>query len=598
MILSPKFLPRLTATIGLFTNYGLRDVAQRQGLTQLVPQDEQRDETGGRSDVAANAKAFRERLVELGPAYVKLGQVLSTRPDLLPQAYIDELEHLQDDVSPLPAEVVEQVIEAELGARISKLFGSFDETPLGSASLGQVHAATLRDGRSIVVKVQRPGIREQLADDIDFFNELASFLSAHTSAGRRLDLVGVVQQLQRALTDELDYRTEARSAATLRRNLATFPHILIPRVIEAYTTSRVLTSERIRGHKIDDIPAITRAEYDFCTLATELARAYLQQIAVDGYFHADPHPGNLFVVFPSESENPLTPAELEASDRRETVRAAATPLAQVEVEAREKASLPAAREDPKVAIIDFGMTARLSDALRERVVRLLVAISENRGEEAAETLIELGRPQEDFDRTAYVREVAALVTQNVDRTVSDTATGRVLYEAIEAGYHHGLVLPAELTLLAKAVFNLDSVTRALDPTFNAAQATRDYALEIANERARRDFSPRTILETAAGAASLMRVLPHRIDTISQKLASNEFAIRVDTPQLLKQLEGMEKIANRIFTGLVLAGLLVASGMLMPYQRQLGIAGFVIAGAIGLWIVITILVTDRRPPKHT
>ena len=186
MILSPKHLPRLAAIVGLFTNYGLRDFAKRQGLLGL--EDAGVDSAGGEpeGDVAAKATAFRERLVQLGPAYIKLGQVLSTRPDLLPRPYIDELEHLQDDVPPMPFEQVEKTLEEELHARISKLFESFEPEPLGSASLGQVHAAILRDGRSVVVKVQRPHMREQLAEDIEFFHELAVFLTEHTSAGSRI----------------------------------------------------------------------------------------------------------------------------------------------------------------------------------------------------------------------------------------------------------------------------------------------------------------------------------------------------------------------------------------------------------------------------
>lgn len=592
MLLTPKYLPRLTAIVGLFTRYGLMDVAQRQGLMALLPQDEMGGSEVTR-DVREHATAFRHRLVELGPAYVKLGQVLSTRPDLLPQPYIDELEHLQDSVAPLPTEVVELVLEEELGGRISKLFGSFETQPLGSASLGQVHAATLRDGRPVVVKVQRPGIREQLVDDLDFFTQLASFLQEHTSAGQRLDLVGVVQQVQRSLANELDYRVEARNAATFRRNLAEFPHILVPRIIEAYTTSRVLTMERIFGRKIDDIPPVTRVDYDFSELAAELARAYLRQITVDGYFHADPHPGNLFVVLPNESPNPLTPGELDAIDRRDEVRAPATPLARIEQEARERAAEPASSCEPKIALIDFGMTARLPERLRERVVRLLIALADNRGDEAAEILIELGDPREGFDRAAYVREVATLVADNVDRSVSETATGRMLYEMIEAGFRHGITLPSELTMLAKAVFNLDAVTRALDPTFNASAAIREYAMETAEQRARRDFTPRQMLQTASGAVELLRVLPRRLDTITHRLASNELALRLDTPLLVEQLEGMQKIANRVFTGLVLLGILIASGLLMPYLRKLGVAGFVTAGGIGLYMVITILLTDRH-----
>ena len=193
MILSAKHLPRLVSTVRLFTSYGLRDFANRQGLLTLEGTSLD-DDTTEDGEADGKARAFRERLVELGPAYIKLGQILSTRPDLLPKPYIDELEHLQDEVPPMSFDEVEATIEVELHARISKLFASFEEEPLGSASLGQVHAAELRDGRSVVVKVQRPNLREQLAEDIEFFRELATFLTDHTSAGVRIDLVGVVQQ--------------------------------------------------------------------------------------------------------------------------------------------------------------------------------------------------------------------------------------------------------------------------------------------------------------------------------------------------------------------------------------------------------------------
>ncbi|HEY8852038.1 MAG TPA: AarF/UbiB family protein, partial [Gemmatimonadaceae bacterium] len=355
MILSPKHLPRLAAIVGLFTRYGLRDFAKRQGLLGLEGAGIADTGEEAPGDIKAKAKAFRDRLVELGPAYIKLGQVLSTRPDLLPGPYIKELEHLQDDVPPMDFEQVEKTIEEELHARISKLFESFEQEPLGSASLGQVHAALLRDGRSVVVKVQRPNMREQLAEEIEFFRELASFLAEHTAAGSRIDLVGVVQQLERALVDELDYRTEARNMATFRKTLATFPHILIPRVIDAYTTHKVLTSERIKGVKIDSIPPITRIEYEFGGLAEEFAKAYLHQITDSGHFHADPHPGNVFVVLPGR-ENPRTPAELALDDRRQIVRPGATALVESENEARAAAVDVALPDEPKVGLIDFGMT--------------------------------------------------------------------------------------------------------------------------------------------------------------------------------------------------------------------------------------------------
>ncbi|MBA3891359.1 MAG: AarF/ABC1/UbiB kinase family protein [Gemmatimonadaceae bacterium] len=592
MILAPRYLPRLAATIGLFTRYGLRDFARRQGLQGIAPDPAEAEEGEESSDAREQAIAFRRRLVELGPAYIKLGQVLSTRPDLLPAIYVEELEQLQDDVDPVPFAIVSATVEKELQGRLSKLFASFDEEPLGTASLGQVHAAELRNGRSVVVKVQRPGIRAQLADDVEFFRELATFLAAHSRAGARVDLVGVIQQLERALADELDYRIEARNAASMRRSLATYPRLLIPKVIEGYTTEKVLTTERIRGVKISEISPLTRLDYDFRPVAEEIVRAYLQQITIDGHFHADPHPGNIFVVLPG-TENPWTPSETVANNRRSVTRTAHTPLAIVEEKAREEAAPLPVDLDVKLSLIDFGMTARLSSELKEGVIRLLTAIADNRGDEAAGTMVEMGDPIEDFDRTAYQREIAALIGRNYDLSIGEVQAGEVMYELINASYQHGLRMPAELTLLAKTLFNLDAVGRSLDPTFSPIETIREFGDRLVTERARQEFSPRRMLQAAAEAGDLIASLPHRIDLISTRLANNEFAVRVDTPQIESLLSGLQKVANRIFSGLILAGLLVASAMLMPHRRSLGTIGFWIAGGLGVYMVLTIWFNDRK-----
>jgi ubiquinone biosynthesis protein len=587
MILAPRYLPRLAATVGLFTKYGLADFADRTGLRALVEED------GGDGNGASPEKAvaFRKRLVELGPAYIKLGQVLSTRPDLIPDSYVRELEKLQDEVPPITYEEVCGAVEEQLGARMSKLFDDFEKEPLGTASLGQVHAAVLRGGRDVVVKIQRPNIRELLADDLEFFRELAGFMTKHTEMGARVDMLGIIAQLERALLDELDYRIEARNAATFRKALAVFPRLLVPKVIEGYTTEKVLTTERIRGLKIDEVSPLVRIEYDFGAVAEELTRAYLKTIIIDGHFHADPHPGNVFVILP-ETENPMTPAEAKASDRRAVVRPAHTPIQRIEQQAQSKAP-PAPELDVKLAMIDFGMTARLSTKMREQIVHLLMALSDNRGDDAAETLIELGDPLSDFDRATYTREIAGLIARNYDLSIGEVETGKVLYEVINISYQHGLRMPAELTLLAKALFNLDGVTRALDPLFSPIDAIRDYANQLAAERARKDFSPRRMFQIATESTDFIAALPHRLEVITQRLAAGEFETRVEVPQLVVLMKGLQKVANRIFTGLVLAGIVVASAMLMPYRRSLGTTGFIIAGVLGLAMVVNIILADRR-----
>lgn len=589
MILAPRYLPRLAATVGLFARYVRKDFAARKGLSGMLQNES--DLASARDGIAPRAAAFRKRLVELGPAYIKLGQVLSTRPDLIPGEYISELERLQDDVGEIPYADVERTIEEAFGARMSKLFASFDESPLGTASLGQVHAAELRDGRPVVVKVQRPGIRDALADDLEYFRELARFIANNTRAGARIDMVGIVQHLERALVDELDYRNEARNAATFRRSMAGFPRLLIPKIIEAYTAERVITIERIRGIKIDEVPSVARGEHDFRLLAEEFARAYLQQITIDGHFHADPHPGNIFIVLPGR-DNPETPAEAAADDRREEQRPATTPLSKIEQEAQTEAAAPVDEDEPKLALIDFGMTAYLSNELRDNIVRLLLDVSDNRGDGAAETMIEIGEAAEGFDRSGYVRDIAALVSRNYDRAVGEIKAGTLIYEMINISYQRGLKLPAELTLLAKALFNLDAVTRALDPGYSPMHAIREFGDRLAVDRAKREMSPTRLYQVATQAADLMGSLPRRLDAITARLAANELGFRLDAPQLPQLLQGAQKIANRILSGLVLCGLLIASAMLMPYRRQLGTTGFVIAALLAFYMVVSILVKDR------
>jgi ubiquinone biosynthesis protein len=592
MLLSPKHLPRLAAIIGLFTRYGLRDVAKQQGLLSLGVDDDEELPAEALADIEKQAEGFKRRLIELGPAYVKLGQVLSTRPDLLPAPYIRELESLQDDVGPISREEVEATIESELGARLSKLFDFFDPEPLGTASLGQVHGARLRGGRAVVVKVQRPHIRAALAEDIEFFSELAAFMAAHTSVGARVDVIGVIQQLERALADELDYRIEARSAASFRRALAQYPRIIVPKVIEAYSTEKVLTTERVRGVKVDKVSPLARLDHDFTPLAEELTRAYLKGITLDGFFHADPHPGNVFVVMPGTA-NPLTPAEVVADDRRGDARPATTPLAKLEVEAQ-AAALPAPEDvDVRLALIDFGMTARLSATMRESATRLLMALGDHRGDQVAATLIEMGDPVQEFDRNGYVREISSLIARNVDLTASEVEAGRILFEVIDVSYRNGLRLPAEMTLLAKALFNLDGVTRSLDPTFTPLETIRAFGNEIALSRAKRDMSPRRLYQIAMESSDLLAALPRRLDQITERLANNDLSTHVDVPQLPLLIVALQKVANRVFSGLVLAGLLVASAMLMPYWPRLGVTGFVIAAAIALYMVSAILMSDRR-----
>ncbi|MBV9774734.1 MAG: AarF/ABC1/UbiB kinase family protein, partial [Gemmatimonadetes bacterium] len=329
--LRPEHLKRYVELGRLLVKYGRADLVRDAGLDEALG-----DEPAALAPEHASAPEELARDLErLGPTYIKLGQLLSTRADLLPPQYVEALSRLQDDVAPFPFEEVERIVTSELGVRISKAFASFDPEPLAAASLGQVHRATLRDGQEVAVKVQRPGIREQIVEDLDALGDIAEFLDRHTEAGRKYGAEGVLIEFRRTLISELDYRAEAQNLRTLRDNLDGFPSIVIPGPVADYTTSRVLTMEYVPGRKVTQLSGVARTELDGNALAEELFRAYLKQILVDGFFHADPHPGNVFI----------------------------TP-------------------DRRIGLIDVGMVGRAAPEMQDRLLKLLLAVSEGRGEEA------------------------------------------------------------------------------------------------------------------------------------------------------------------------------------------------------------------------
>jgi predicted unusual protein kinase regulating ubiquinone biosynthesis (AarF/ABC1/UbiB family) len=285
--LKPERLKRYKDVALLLVKYGRSDLVKQAGLADHVDLDEVSEET------TPKAEELALDLEKLGPTFIKLGQLLSTRADLLPPAYLEALSRLQDQIEPFPYEEVDRIVSGELGVRISKAFGDFDPVPLAAASLAQVHRAHMRDGRAVVVKVQRPNIREQIVEDLEALGEMAQFLDSHTELGKRYDFANMQQGLRASLLRELDFKLEASNLVAFSENLREFERLVIPEPIEDFCTSRVLTMEYIAGKKITELSPLRLMEIDGAGLARELFRAYLKQILIDGFFHADPHPGNV-----------------------------------------------------------------------------------------------------------------------------------------------------------------------------------------------------------------------------------------------------------------------------------------------------------------
>jgi ubiquinone biosynthesis protein len=375
--LRPDRLKRYKDLAQLLFKYGRADLVTRVGLDEVLGSEPvvAEDREGPDPD------GLSRELERLGPAFVKLGQLLSTRGDLLPPSYLDALGRLQDNVEPFSFAEVERVVQQELGFRLSKGFSRFESEPVAAASLGQVHRAALRDGREVAVKVQRPDIRERVAEDLAVMDDIAEFLDRHTEAGRQFDFAETVREFRRTLTQELDYRREALNMVRLAGNLSGFSRIIIPRPVDDYTTSRVLTMEFIAGRKITSMTPLMRQDIDGPRLATDLFRAYLHQIIIDGFFHADPHPGNVFLT-----------------------------------------------DDGRIALLDLGMVSRLSPARQDQLLKLLIAVSEGNGDEAGSLTLEIGEPRGEIDEAALRRHVQELVARYQDAPLEQVQVGRVMLE--------------------------------------------------------------------------------------------------------------------------------------------------------------------------
>jgi predicted unusual protein kinase regulating ubiquinone biosynthesis (AarF/ABC1/UbiB family) len=509
----------------LLVKYGRSDLVRDAGMEEILREEgEPLPEAAAEHGTAAGELA--DDLERLGPTYIKLGQLLSTRADLLPEPYVEALSRLQDDVAPFPYAEVERIVTTELGVRMSKAFSDFDPEPLAAASLGQVHRARLRDGTEVAVKVQRPGIREQIVTDLDALEDIADFLDRHTEAGRRYGAADLLTEFRRTLLSELDYRTEAQNLSTLGENLRDFTRIAVPCAVADYTTSRVLTMGYVAGRKVTQLSPLARMEMDGAALAEELFRAYLKQILVDGFFHADPHPGNVFI----------------------------TP-------------------DFRIGLIDVGMVGRVAPEMQERLLKLLLSVSEGRGEEAADTAIRIGSTRTGMDEARFTREVVTLVTGMQGATARNIQVGRIVMEMTRAAAENGILLPAELSTLGKTLFALDQVGRTLDPDFDPNASIRRNAAEIMRQRMLKQASPAAMFSTLLETNELVQRLPRRLNTILDNMAENQFRIEVDAIDERQLMAGLQKIANRITLGLVLAALILGAALLMRVETTFRILGY-------------------------
>lgn len=501
-------------------------------------------------EVQRLAAPVRTRLVceELGPTFIKFGQLLSTRGDLLPAAYIEELQKLQDSVPPIPFPVVRQQIEAELGAPLSDLYRDFSPLPLAAASIGQVHAATLPNGERVAVKVQRPGVDKLIERDLSILLDLAQLLEDRLPFAQHYRLTRLVREFAEALQDELIYTIEAHNASRLAANMASDPTVRFPQIHWDLTTRRVFTAELLQGIPLSDLAQLDAAGYDRTRIATLVAQHALRQILIDGFFHADPHPGNIF-------------------------------------------ALP----DGRLGYVDFGIVGRLDRETRDLLGTLFLSLlSQNTGR-AVEELMEIGVVSEESNLEEFEHELDRLLTRTLFTSRREVSIGELLARIMELGYTYRIALPAEFSLLAKTLIMIEGLCLALDPHFDLSAVARPFVRRLVGTH----FEPG---QMAQGLASnlrhlnrLLAELPRQSRTLLKKASAGTLTVRMEPYHADPVLRQLHLLANRLTVGLIVAGLVVASGILwgeevslLGFHFNLGLVGLVGAGVLGFWLFVAIL----------
>lgn len=501
---------------------------------------------------AEDARALADQLEAMGPTFVKLGQLLSTRSDMLPPAYITALSRLQERVEPFAYEEVQEAFRREFGVRISNAFSEFDERPVAAGSLGQVHRAALRDGRRVAVKVQRSNVHEQIVADMDAIDELARFADSHTDAGRRLGFAEMVREFRRSLMAELDYRQEAANLASIGEILADHEDIVVPAPVGDYTAETILTMDYIEGTTVGSIGPHALVEVDGPRLARALFAAYLDQILVHGLFHADPHPGNLMIT-----------------------------------------------TDGRLALLDLGMTARIESRVQDQLIKLLLAVGDRRGTDAAEVAIRLGRALEDFDADAFTRGAVEIINRTHGTTIGQVQTGAVIAELTQIAAQSGLRLPSELTMLGKALLNLDEVARTLDPDFDPNAAIRAMSDDLMRKKLMHSANTSGVIAAAMEAKEFAERLPSRVNHVLDALAEGELTLNLKGIDDQGIMRSAQKLANRLTAGLVVAALIIGAALIMRIETKAKLFGypafaivlFIVAAAAGLWLFVSILLSD-------
>jgi len=524
--------------INYYLEVGKRLVTRRaeQDLQRLSPQ-----------------QRLRMAMEELGPTFIKLGQLLSTRPDVLPRHYIDEFSKLQDEVPALPVEEIKRQILRQLGCPVEEVCLEFTDQPIAAASIAQVHRGRLQGGEEVVFKVRRPGITRMVETDIDIMMGLAHLIEQHVPAFAIYDPVGLVKEFRRTIRREMDFNREGHTIERFAANFTGDPTVYVPKVYWEHSGETVLTLEYVPGIKITEFQELRSRGFDLKELARRGAKAFLKQVLDHGVFHGDPHPGNIFVL-----------------------------------------------PDHVICMLDYGMVGRLSPELKQQLIDLLEALLQRDVERIIAQLLYSGELTDDADLKNLRRDLHEFIEDYYDILLQDLRVGRLLTDFIEILTQHRIRFPADFMLLAKALIAMEGLGRQLDPEFNMIDYMRPYIEQLVRERFSAGSVSREVLRVAHSYGSLARNLPRDIKEFINRLNRNQFKIDLEHRGLERLVTDLDRSSNRISFAVVIGALIVGSSLIMQTNKGplmfgfpiLGFLGYSIAGFLGLWLAIGILRSGR------
>ena len=536
--LAVKNAARLREVLAVFARHGFTDVIVRMNLDRfMLPKWQRFFEE--QAEIPSEER-LRVAFETLGPTFVKLGQLLAARPDLIPESYVNELSKLQDNVAFIPYEAIKERVESELGQSLESAYAEFSKEPIAAASIAQVHSARLHTGESVVVKVQRPGIDKIIEQDVALLDFLAKLLEKYVPESRIMSPTVVVDEFFRSLHQELDFHIEANNISRITENLKDYPDLVLPKVYKNLSRKKVLTLERFEGIPLKNIDAIRASGTDLKRLNEIGARAFFKTILIDGLFHGDMHGGNLFLL-----------------------------------------------NDGRLGLIDFGIVGRLSSRARSQLSNLVLALLTEDFEMLCYQYAELGAVSTSVDFDGFQREIRNTLAPYIGLKVGDVNSGRVLIEATKIATKYEIRLPGDWMLVFKAIFTAEGLGRSLDPGFDMMELGKELVRDLVKDQYSLDKISKDVIWMTKDILSLAQVMPRQLRWFIKKWSQDGFAFEVRNPEIELLSEQLEKNSKKTNLSIVSAGLFVSGAIALNATSTPMIGDYpafsVVACVLALWL---------------